>query len=142
MATHVVAAAGDLPPNSRKLVTVMGRPIALFNIKGELFALANRCPHRGGSLCEGKLTGLVEASEPGQYRYSRAGEILRCPWHGWEFDIRTGKSWCAPDQVRARRYDVTVKPGEAVAEGSYELEKFPISIEHNYVVLTMPDAGR
>jgi 3-phenylpropionate/trans-cinnamate dioxygenase ferredoxin subunit len=142
MAKHVVATADELPPNSRKLVTVKGRAIAIFNVEGELFALTNRCPHRGGSLCDGKLTGLVESDEPGHYSYSRAGEILRCPWHGWEFDIRTGKSWCAPDQVRTRSYNVAIESGEAVVEGPYELEKFPISIEQDYVVLIMPDAGR
>jgi len=143
MTRHVVAPAAELPPGSRKLVTVKGRAIAIFNVAGELFALLNRCPHRGGSLCEGKLTGLVRSSEPGHYDYSRRGEILRCPWHGWEFDIRTGKSWCAPDEVSTRSYAVAVEPGEAVsAESGYALEKFPVSIEQDYVVLTMPDSLR
>ena len=56
---HVVAAVGDIPPGGRKLVEVNGRAIVVFNLGGEFFALSNRCPHRGGSLCEGKLTGLV-----------------------------------------------------------------------------------
>ena len=63
----------------------------MFNVKGEYFALLNKCPHNGGSLVEGVLTGLVESSEPGRYAYSRQGEVIRCPWHGWEFDIITGK---------------------------------------------------
>src|SRR5262245_53230774 len=103
MARHVVAAVTDIPPGSRKLVDVSGRAIVLFNLSGEFFALGNRCPHRGGSLCHGSLTGLVEAAAPGEYRYSRRGEIIRCPWHGWEFDIRTGRSWCDPNSVRARQ---------------------------------------
>jgi nitrite reductase/ring-hydroxylating ferredoxin subunit len=143
MARHVVAAAAELPPGSRKLVTVKGRAIALFNVAGEFFALLNRCPHRGGSLCEGKLTGLVGSSEPGHYDYSRSGEILRCPWHGWEFDIRTGKSCWAPDKVRARSYAVSVESGQAVvAEGDLALETFAVAVEQNYVVLTLPDALR
>src|SRR6516162_1322138 len=114
MSKHVVAALDELPPGSRKLVTVKGRAIVVFNIAGELFALVDRCPHRGGSLCEGKLTGLVESSEPGRYRFSRRGEILRCPWHGWEFDIRTGKSRCDPERVRAKSYDVAIEAGQGV----------------------------
>jgi nitrite reductase/ring-hydroxylating ferredoxin subunit len=82
MSRHVVAPMRDLPPGSRKLVDIDGRAIVIFNIGGEFFALLNRCPHQGGNLCEGKLIGLVESSEPGVYRYSREGEILRCPWHG------------------------------------------------------------
>ena len=103
MAKHVVAAVSDIPPGTRKLAQVNGRAIVVFNLGGEFFALNNRCPHRGGSLCHGVQTGLVEASEPGRYRYSRKGEMIKCPWHGWEFDVRTGQSWCDPARVRVRQ---------------------------------------
>ena len=89
----------------------------MFNLGGEFFALSNRCPHHGGSLCEGNLTGLVLSAEPGQYNYIRRGEIIRCPWHSWEFDIRTGKSWCDPDKVKARRFGVSVEKGAKLVEG-------------------------
>ena len=61
MAKHVVAAVGDMPPGTRKLAEVNGRAIVVFNIRGEFFALNNRCPHRGGSLFHGRQTGLVES---------------------------------------------------------------------------------
>jgi nitrite reductase/ring-hydroxylating ferredoxin subunit len=137
MSKHVVAALEELPPGSRKLVTVKGRAIVVFNIAGEFFALVNRCPHRGGSLCEGKLTGLVEAPEPGRYLYSRPSEILRCPWHGWEFDVRTGRSWCDPQKVRAKSYDVSVEPGSGLAEGPLAVETFEVEVEKDYVVVTV-----
>jgi nitrite reductase/ring-hydroxylating ferredoxin subunit len=86
-------------------------------------------------LCDGRLTGLVEASAPGEYRWSRRGEIIRCPWHGWEFDVRTGKSWCEPSKVRARQFNVSVAPGSALVEGPYVAETFPVSVEDDYVVL-------
>ncbi|MGA9864931.1 MAG: Rieske (2Fe-2S) protein, partial [Acetobacteraceae bacterium] len=104
MSKHVVAKVSEVPPGGRKLVTVRGRPIAIFNLAGTFFGLLNRCPHQGGPLCDGLLTGLIEADEPGEYRYSRPGEIIRCPWHGWEFDIRTGQSWCDPSKVQVRNY--------------------------------------
>ncbi len=137
MARHVVAEVADIPPGGRKLVTVRGRPIAVFNIAGEFFGLLNRCPHQGGSLCEGRLTGLLQSSSPGQYRYSRQGEILRCPWHGWEFDIRTGQSYCDPGKVRARSYPVGVESGSAVIEGPYVAETVPVSVEQDYVIVEM-----
>src|SRR5262249_48021063 len=68
MAKHVVAAAADIPPGTRKLAQVNGRAIVVFNLGGEFFALNNRCPHRGGSLFHGKQTGLVESDGPGNYR--------------------------------------------------------------------------
>jgi nitrite reductase/ring-hydroxylating ferredoxin subunit len=137
MPKHVVAAADDIPPGSRKLVNVKGRPIVVFNVAGEYFGLLNRCPHQGGNLCEGKLTGLLEAAEPGQYRYSRQGEILRCPWHGWEFDVRTGQSYCEPDKIKARKFDVSLTEGRSIIEGPYVAETFPVAVEGHYVVMTM-----
>lgn len=135
MSRHVVAAVRDLPPGSRKLVTVKGRPIAIFNIEGELFGILNRCPHQGGSLCEGRLIGLVESNEPGEYRFSRQGEILRCPWHGWEFDLRTGRSRCEPDRIQVKSYAVAVEHGQDLGEGPYVAETFPVSVEEDYVVV-------
>jgi 3-phenylpropionate/trans-cinnamate dioxygenase ferredoxin subunit len=135
MSKHVVAAAADIPPGSRRLVNVRGRPIAIFNIGGEFFALFNRCPHQGGSLCEGELGGLVESDQPGEYRYTRQGEILRCPWHGWEFDVRTGQSWCDPARVKARAYPVEVAAGLTVVQGPYVAETIPVTVENDYVVV-------
>ena len=135
MRKHVVAAARELPPGSRKLVDIDGRGIVIFNIGGEFFALANRCPHQGGNLCEGRLIGLVESNEPGVYRYSRRGEILRCPWHGWEFDVRTGKSWCDPARSRIKAYKARVEPGKNLVEGPYRAETFVVTVEEEYLVV-------
>ncbi|MBN8889312.1 MAG: 2Fe-2S ferredoxin [Acetobacteraceae bacterium SCN 69-10] len=135
MSRHVVAAARDIPPGGRKLVTVRGRPIAVFNLGGAYYGLLNRCPHQGGSLCEGVLTGLLQAPRPGEYVYSRKGEILRCPWHGWEFDIRTGQSYCDPERIRTRAYPVEVAAGQTVVEGPYVAETIAVTVEEDYVVV-------
>jgi 3-phenylpropionate/trans-cinnamate dioxygenase ferredoxin subunit len=135
MSKHVVASVADLPPGSRKLVTIKGRPIAIFNIKGEFFGLLNRCPHQGGSLCHGALTGLVQSSEPGSYSYSRQGEIIRCPWHQWEFDIRTGQSYCDPQRIQVKNYPVEIEPGTNVVKGPYVAETIPVTVEEQYVVV-------
>jgi len=135
MAKHVVAPVSEIPPGSRRLVDAGGRAILVFNLDGEFFALNNRCPHRGGSLCDGIVTGLVLSDEPGRYEYTRRGEIVRCPWHSWEFDIRTGQSWCDPKKVRVRQYGVTVEPGAKVVQGPYVAETFSVSVEADYVVI-------
>ena len=135
MSRHIVASVGDIPENGSKLVEVKGRRIALFHVAGEYFALTDRCPHEGGSLCAGKLIGLVQSAEPGQYLYSRPHEMLQCSWHGWEFDIRTGQSYCDPDSIRARTYQVTVEPGDALAKGPFVAETFPVSVEDSYIVV-------
>jgi len=104
---------------------------------GEFFALNNRCPHRGGGLSEGRQTGLVESDGPGNYCYSRPGEIIRCPWHGWEFDIRTGQSWCDPNSTRARAFKVSVEPGATLVKGPYVAETFAVSVEEDYLVIEL-----
>jgi nitrite reductase/ring-hydroxylating ferredoxin subunit len=135
MAKHVVATVREIPPGGRKLVEIDKRAIVIFNLGGEFFALLDRCPHQGGSLSKGRLTGLVQSPRPGEYCYSRQGEIIRCPWHSWEYDIRTGKSWCDPRRVRVRNYQVTVEPGATLVEGPYVAETFPVSVEDQYVVV-------
>jgi len=109
MAKHVVATVEEILPGERKIVEVAGRTIGVFNVAGEFYALRNTCPHQGGPLCQGRLTGFVMARVPGEYSYTRKGEILRCPWHGWEFDVKTGQSWFDPMQTRVRAYPVTVE---------------------------------
>ena len=139
MARHVVAALAEIPPGTRKLVEAAGRPIVVFNISGRLLAVSNRCPHAGGSLVHGGLVGLTQSPEPGTYSYSRKGEILRCPWHGWEFDLVTGRSACDPERVRVRAYRVDVEPGAKVveAEGPLKVETFEVVVENDYVVVTV-----
>jgi len=167
MARYVVASVDELPPGTRKIVDVAGRQIGVFNIDGELFALLNRCPHQGGPLCEGRLAGQIEVAAPGEaFRYTRAGEILRCPWHSWEYDIRTGQSWFNPARVRVRAYEVDVAAGDAVEnaspatqvtaitgsgvrtagisdlrKGPYVAETYPVSIEDRYVVVEIGSAS-
>jgi nitrite reductase/ring-hydroxylating ferredoxin subunit len=135
MPRHVVARAAEVPSGARKLVQVGERSIVIFNIKGELFALSDKCPHRGGSLSKGRLTGLVESTAPGEYAYSRPGEIIRCPWHNWEFDVRTGRSWCDPQRMRLTNYAVSVEPGVKLVEGPYLAEIFPVAVEDAYIVV-------
>jgi 3-phenylpropionate/trans-cinnamate dioxygenase ferredoxin subunit len=131
----VIARAGDVAPGQCKIVSVAGREIGVFNVDGRYFALANRCPHEGGPLCQGRIVALVQSDGPGHYALTRDREFLRCPWHGWEFDIRTGQSWCDPKSTRARQFHVMVEPGEALVKGPYVAETFPVSVEEQYLVV-------
>jgi 3-phenylpropionate/trans-cinnamate dioxygenase ferredoxin subunit len=145
----VVAAAEEIAPGERKIVEIAGRSVGIFNVEGRFFALRNRCPHQGGPLCQGVLWGALTAPAPGEYCYERPGEILRCPWHGWEFDVRTGQSWVDPARLRVRRYEVSVERGTAprkgpapavpgMVPGPYVAETYAASIERAYVVVEIP----
>jgi 3-phenylpropionate/trans-cinnamate dioxygenase ferredoxin subunit len=131
----VVANAAEVPPGTSRCVDAGGRKIALFNVDGRFFALADKCPHEAGPLSKGALVGLSLADVPGSYRLERPGEFVRCPWHGWEFEIATGQSYCDPHGTRARSYDAKVEPGAALAKGPYVAETFPVSVEEDYVVI-------
>ena len=69
------ASLSELSPGSAKVVEVAGKTIALFNVGGTIYAIDNTCLHQGGPLGEGEL----------------AGEIVVCPWHQWEYNVRTGE---------------------------------------------------
>lgn len=131
MAKYVVAAAGEIALGGRKLVEVGGRPVGVFNVDGQFYALLNRCPHQGGPLCTGKLWGQVQSPAPGVYESTGPGVLLRCPWHGWEFDVRTGQSWFDPERMRVRRYPVTLEPGP------YRAEVYPVTQEEAVLVVEL-----
>jgi nitrite reductase/ring-hydroxylating ferredoxin subunit len=131
-AGHPIARVADLPPGTRRIVEVKGRSIGVFNVGGSFYALRNACPHQGAPLCLGSVQGTAATSRPGEYAWERDGEILRCPWHGWEFDLTTGRSVFNPHKVRVRSYDVTVV-GEA--DDDPTVETFPVSVEDGIVLV-------
>ena len=137
MSRHVVCPADELPPGARKVATVDGREIALFNVEGRLHALLNRCPHGGAQICKGVVTGIAKSAGPGDYRLERHGEFLRCPWHGWEFELATGQSWCDPRSTRLRNYEVRLEAGAELVKGPYVAERYPVTVEDAYVVVDL-----
>ena len=141
MAKHVVGTVGEIGPGQRKIVEIEGVSIGVFNVGGTYHALRNRCPHQGAPLCLGSVKGTTLPSAPGEYVWAREGEILRCPWHGWEFDLLTGRSIFNPHRVRVKSYEVTVESAEAAEAGGETEEEdpsvqtFPVTVEADRVVL-------
>ena len=76
-----VAKLADLEPGTCVSVEAEGRGVALFNVEGTIYAMDNTCPHAGGPLGEGILTG----------------DVVECPWHGWRYNVRTGERLENPD---------------------------------------------
>jgi 3-phenylpropionate/trans-cinnamate dioxygenase ferredoxin subunit len=132
---YPICRVAELPPGGRKIVNVDNKSIGVFNVKGKFFALRNICPHQFAPLCEGKITGTTLPSKPGEYLYAREGEIIRCPWHGWEFDITTGKSIFNPHKVKVRSYEVSVEKGCAMQDEDPSVETFEVSVEEDTVML-------
>jgi nitrite reductase (NADH) small subunit len=110
---HVLCSVTDVAPGDRRVIAVAGRSIGVFNVDGTFYALHNGCPHKGGPLCEGRVGGTTLAAGGRAFTYGRDGQILRCAWHGWEFDITTGRALADPT-VGAHTYPVTVEDGQVV----------------------------
>lgn len=123
---HTVCRMDELPPGHKKIVQIGKKSIGVFNIAGEFFALLNVCPHQLAPLCEGRICGYSPPSEVGEFKWEREGEIIRCPWHGWEFDIKTGKSIFNPHGVRTASYPVQLEE---------QVETFPVEVKDTLVVV-------
>src|SRR5205085_2180012 len=116
----VVGPADAFPPGTRRIVVPFrGRAgIGVFNVGGTYYALRNLCPHKAGPLCTGRVSGRVVAARPPTMDDSgldlvREGEIIRCPWHLWEFDLLTGTCLVDP-KVRVKMYPVSIEDGAVV----------------------------
>jgi nitrite reductase (NADH) small subunit len=75
------------------------RIVALFRVANEFYALDGMCPHQGGPLGQGRLAGCV----------------VTCPWHGWQYDVRSGQHQSIPSLVH-RTFPVKVEDGEVYVE--------------------------
>jgi nitrite reductase/ring-hydroxylating ferredoxin subunit len=96
MPSQKVALLRDFPPGSAREVKVAGKSIAIFNVDGEFFAIGNECTHEGAPLSEGAVN---------------EGCVV-CPWHGAEFDLRTGEALTPPAVESVGSYQVVVSDGE------------------------------
>lgn len=113
MAEYTVAPAAELPPGSKRIVTVRGIEIGVFNVNGAYYALPNRCTHQWGPLCDGALAATLEARAETGWRpeWVREGQVIVCPWHALEFDVTTGQCLAQP-RVKLRQYPVRVVDGQ------------------------------
>lgn len=107
---HFVCEADALPLGERIVRDLGGLSIGVFNVGGHFYALHNRCPHRGGALCLGPVTGTALGDAGFRFVYGRTGEIVRCAWHGWEFEIASGRA-LVDGRIRARTFPVEVADG-------------------------------
>jgi nitrite reductase/ring-hydroxylating ferredoxin subunit len=110
---YVVGPVDDLPPGARKIVPIGKFGVGVFNVDGTFYAITNYCPHEGAPLCLGSITGTT-AEQPGRQtdvQWIKEGEVIRCPWHRWEFDITNGRTLSKPEK-RIRTYAVRVVDGE------------------------------
>lgn len=145
MTKYIIAGSSEIGPGERKIVELEGRSIGVFNVDGEYYALLDQCPHAGAALCaHGTIFGASTAEGPDEPIEYVRGRSLRCPWHQWEFDIRTGESWYDPRNTKVRKYNVEVVPGSpeevtdpdgGLQKGPHVMEGYAVSVEGDVIVV-------
>ena len=118
-----LAQVSDLAPGERKVFSSPddGVGIGLFRLlDGSFRAYRDFCPHAGAPLCEGGDVRQVPATAPDPAAVAAPREVLRCPWHGWEFDLATGR------HVRA---------------AACALESLPVAVADGTVFVILPPAS-
>ncbi len=91
-----VARVSDVPAGTMKTVSVDGRDVLVLNVEGQVYALDNQCPHQGGPLGRGRLEERT----------------VICPWHGWRWDVKSGRAIWPDGGWRAACYPVAIQDGE------------------------------
>ncbi|MFO0903564.1 MAG: Rieske (2Fe-2S) protein [Pirellulales bacterium] len=94
-----IASTADCPPGAARELVADDRIIALFNVDGVFHALDGICPHQGGPLGKGRLTGCT----------------LTCPWHGWQYNVETGQH-LTNASIRHPRFPVKVEGADVLVD--------------------------
>ena len=109
----------DFPERSVRIVSVGRTEVGVVRWDGEaVYALLNICPHECGPLCLGRLGPKVVApsSDPMAIDIDETCPVLACAWHGWEFDVRTGRALYEGSRYRVKTYPVTVEQGKILVD--------------------------
>ena len=115
---YFVGAAERVPEGGRLVVDVAAKTIGIFRVEGKLYAWENTCPHQGGPVCQGKIIARVKevidaGGESRGFAFDESSLHIVCPWHGFEYNIKTGVH---PGRPAARLISVAV---EEAADGIY-----------------------
>jgi nitrite reductase/ring-hydroxylating ferredoxin subunit len=112
MAEFFVAKVADLTDGDRRIVTAGNREIGVFFSGGEYHAYSNTCLHQGGPACEGiminRTIDVIAADRTYQGQTFTDELLFACPWHGYEYSIKTGE--CVADRkLKLRKFDVVCR---------------------------------
>lgn len=110
-----VARTDEFENQGRKVICHGPHEVGVFHVDGSFVAWRNECAHQGGPICQGRLFPKVEEPLSPErtvhgLRYVDGSLHIVCPWHGYEYDVRTGRN-SANEQLRLKKVDVLVKEG-------------------------------
>ena len=107
-----VGEVNQADPGKPFITKVKGKEIGVFYEKGKWYAVKNSCPHKQAPLCKGTVDGTMLPSDVCEFEFGMEGTVLKCPWHGWEFDLNTGKALFGISELRVATYSVEIENGK------------------------------
>lgn len=114
----LVGDSSDIPERGRLIVDAGGTPVGVFRVDGDLYAYLNVCVHEGGPACQGRIVPRVvevlnDKKEVLQMEFDESDMHVCCPWHGFEFSIKTGRhAGVEGDALTLRAYPVSEEDGK------------------------------
>jgi nitrite reductase (NADH) small subunit len=105
----------DFPVKQMRIVDVGTRQIGIVRWGDRIFAVDNLCMHQGGPVCQGVLSPRLTASGPGELTLDETAPTLACPWHGWEFDLCTGRA-LLDERLRLRTFAARIVAGRVLVD--------------------------
>lgn len=136
----VVGTVAEFEERAAKVVQLGNKSIGVFRIRDKFYALRNYCPHQGAPLCAGRVLPDLTTPGPGQVEVDEEAWFIACPWHGWEYDVRTGQSYFGAGHAPARSYHVRTEDTAADARparvpGPYTADAYEVVVDDHYVIV-------
>ena len=127
---HRIGTLADFPERKVVAVEVGGKTIGVLRQGGDVHAFANRCPHHGAPMCRAQVSGTMRPSDPNQFIYDLDGLIVKCPWHAYEFDVRSGEAMGGIIGSRLFIYHCEVRDGEVFVQLRRSATPPPVKAPH------------
>ncbi|MBU8879807.1 Rieske (2Fe-2S) protein [Bacillus sp. FJAT-29790] len=121
-----VCSADELTNGKRKVIQFNNTSVVVVNSDNNLYAFRNYCPHQGAPLEFGSISGAMESSEPHKYKYGCHNQVVRCPLHGWAFDMKDGHS-LFNSKVKIKTFEVKEREGIIILLVKGKPEKITVS---------------
>lgn len=110
---------GDFPLNEMRTFNIDRKRIAVVRTTTGLFAMIDRCPHQGAALSGGRVGGtMLPGTRPNEYVYGLEGDVVRCPWHGHEFQLSSGSAVGGVTRGRLACFEVKEQDGGVYFTGA------------------------
>lgn len=109
---HHIGSASTFLEGQMQIMEIEGRSVGVVRFGERIFAMLNQCPHQMAEICRGQVGGTMLPSRPMEYEFSADSPVVRCPWHRWEFELETGRSFGGITRKRLLTFTTSVETGE------------------------------